>query len=193
VATQLTLEQLYNLTPTSMFLTKGRGISSEKLSSFEMALRDAGIAHLNLVRVSSIYPPGCNIITRQKGLTKLRPGQVCCVVMSDCSTNEPNRLIAASVGLAVPKDGSHWGYLSEHHSYGETAKKAGDYAEDLAATMLATTLGIEFDPAKAYDERKEIYRMSGQVVVSREITQTAEGDKNGRWTTVVAACVFIFD
>ena len=193
MATQLTLEQLYNLTPTSMFLTKGRGISSEKLSSFEMALRDAGIAHLNLVRVSSIYPPGCNIITRQKGLTKLRPGQVCFVVMSDCSTNEPNRLIAASVGLAVPKDGSHWGYLSEHHSYGETAKKAGDYAEDLAATMLATTLGIEFDPAKAYDERKEIYRMSGQVVVSREITQTAEGDKNGRWTTVVAACVFIFD
>ena len=193
MATQMTLEQFHNLTPTSMFLTKGRGVSSEKLSSFEMALRDAGIAHLNLVRVSSIYPPGCNIITRQKGQTKLRPGQVCFVVMSDCSTNEPNRLIASSVGLAVPKDGSHWGYLSEHHSYGETAKKAGDYAEDLAATMLATTLGIEFDPAKAYDERKEIYRMSGQVVVSREITQTAEGDKNGRWTTVVAACVFIFD
>jgi arginine decarboxylase len=193
VSTQLTLEQFNNLTPTSMFLTKGRGVSREKLSSFEMALRDAGIAHLNLVRVSSIYPPGCNIITRQKGLTKLRPGQVCFVVMSDCSTNEPNRLIAASVGLAVPKDGSHWGYLSEHHSYGETAKKAGDYAEDLAATMLATTLGIEFDPAKAYDERKEIYRMSGQVVVSREITQTAEGDKYGRWTTVVAACVLVFD
>lgn len=193
MATQLTLEQIHNLTPTSMFLTKGRGVSFEKLSSFEMALRDAGIAHLNLVRVSSIYPPGCNIITRQKGLPKVQPGQVCFVVMSDCSTNEPNRLIAASVGLAVPKDGSHWGYLSEHHSYGETAKKAGDYAEDLAATMLATTLGIEFDPAKAYDERKEIYRMSGQVVVSREITQTAEGDKNGRWTTVVAACVFLFD
>lgn len=193
MATQLSLDRLYNLTPTSMFLTKGKGVSREKLSSFEMALRDAGIAHLNLVRVSSIYPPGCNMITRQKGLTKLRPGQVCFVVMSDCSTNEPNRLIAASVGLAVPKDGSHWGYLSEHHSYGETAKKAGDYAEDLAATMLATTLGIEFDPAKAYDERKEIYRMSGQVVVSREVTQTAEGDKNGRWTTVLAAAVFVFD
>ena len=85
-----------------------------------------------------------------------------------------------------------YGYLSEHHSYGETGKKAGDYAEDLAATMLGTTLGIEVDPEKAYDERKEVYRMSRQIVRTRSVVQSAEGDKNGRWTTVVALGVFIF-
>lgn len=182
-----------NLTPTKMFLTKGKGVANEKLTSFEMALRDAGIAHLNLVRVSSIFPPGCQIITRPKGAKLLRPGQVCFVVMSENETNEPNRLMAASVGLAVPKAGDHWGYLSEHHSFGETARKAGEYAEDLAATMLATTLGVDFNPDKNYDERKEIYRMSGKVVTSREITQSAEGDKNGLWTTVISAAVLLFD
>lgn len=181
------------LVPKRMFLTKGKGISSEKLTSFEMALRDAGIAHLNIVRVSSIYPPGCVIIPRKRGIRELQPGQICFAVISENATHEPNRLIAASVGLAVPKDGTHWGYLSEHHSFGETARKAGEYAEDLAATMLATTLGVDFNPDTNYDERKEIYRMSGKVVTSREITQSAEGDKDGKWTTVLAAAVLLVD
>ena len=181
------------MTPTKMFFTKGKGVANQKLTSFEMALRSAGIAHLNLVRVSSIFPPGCQIIPRAKGAKLLSPGQVCFVVMSDNATNEPNRLVASSVGLAVPKEAGHWGYLSEHHSFGETAKKAGETAEDLAATMLATILGVDFDPDKNYDERKEIYRMSGKLVSSREITQSAEGEKNGNWTSVVAAAVLLFD
>jgi arginine decarboxylase len=175
-----------------MFLTKGKGIDREKLISFEVALRNAGIAHLNLVRVSSILPPECEIISdKEEAIKLLRPGQITFAVMSDNSTNEPNRLIAASVGLARPTEGNHYGYLSEHHSCGETARKAGEYAEDLAATMLATTLGVEFDPDKDYDERKEIYRMSGKIVTSAEITQSAEGNKDGLWTTVVAAAVLM--
>lgn len=156
-----------------------------------MALRKAQIANLNLVKVSSIFPPQCRVILKEEGIKLLDPGQICFVILSENATNEPNRLIGASVGLARPKDRSHWGYLSEHHSFGETAKRAGDYAEDLAATMLATTLGIEFDPNQNYDNRKEIYRMSGRIINSTEITQTAEGNKNGYWTTVVAAAVLL--
>lgn len=182
-----------NFVPKKMFLTKGVGVDINKLTSFEMALRKAQIANLNLVRVSSICPPHCKIITKEEGLKELSPGQICFVVMSDNATNEPNRLIGASIGLAQPNDSSHWGYLSEHHSFGETAQKAGEYAEDLAATMLATTLGVEFDPNKNYDERKEIYQMSGKVITSKEITQTAQGHKDGLWTTVVAASVFLLN
>lgn len=178
--------------PTKVFFTKGVGRSSEKLQSFETALRKAGIAHCNLVRVSSIFPPGCKIINRKHGNPLLKPGQVVFVVLSENATNEPNRLIGASIGLAVPAERKQqYGYLSEHHSFGETEEKAGDYAEDLAATMLASTLGIKFDPAKNYDERKKIYHMSGKIVRTTNITQTAEGDKDGLWTTVVAAAVFI--
>lgn len=177
--------------PSRVFFTKGVGKHKERLQSFELALRKAGIEKYNLVSVSSIFPPKCKIITRKLGNPLIKPGQVVHCVLSQNATNEPNRLIGASIGLAVPAEAEHYGYLSEHHSFGETDEKAGDYAEDLAATMLATTLGIEFDPEKNYDERKQIYRMSGKIVKTRNITQTARGDKSGLWTTVVAAAIFL--
>ena len=178
------------MVPTSAFITKGVGKHKEKLTSFEMALRNAGIAAFNLVKVSSIFPPHCKLITRQKGLNLLSSGQIVFVVMSENSTNEPNRLIAASAGLAIPKDSNRYGYISEHHSFGQKEVVAGEYAEDLAAYMLATTLGAPFDPDKSYDDQKDIWRISGHQVKTRNITQTAVGDKNGLWTTVVAAVVF---
>lgn len=173
-----------------VFLTKGVGKHKEKLASFEMALRNAGLATFNIVRVSSILPPGARVIGQRTGLSKLSAGQIVFTVISDNATNEPHRLIAASIGVAKPKDPGHYGYLSEHHSFGQREQVAGDYAEDLAAEMLATTLGVPFDPDASYDERREIWRISDEIVNTSNITQTAVGDKNGRWTTVVAAAVF---
>ncbi|NIP31333.1 MAG: arginine decarboxylase, pyruvoyl-dependent [Candidatus Dadabacteria bacterium] len=176
--------------PTAAFVTKGVGKNKNKLTSFEMALRLAGIAEYNLVKVSSIFPPHCELVSRQKGLDMLSPGQIVYVVISENSTNEPNRLIAASSGLAIPRDNSKYGYISEHHSYGEKGIVAGEYSEDLAAYMLATTLGAPFDPDKSYDEQKDIWQISGNKVKTKNVTQTAVGDKTGLWTTVVAAVVF---
>lgn len=179
------------MVPKKVFLTKGVGKDKEKLTSFEKALRNANIAQFNLVSISSIFPPGCKLIPKKEGLKLLKPGQILYVVLSRNSTNEPHRLITASVGIAIPKDPNQYGYLSEHEGFGETEEKAGDYAEDLAATMLATILGLEFDPESSYDEKKEIWKMSGRIVKTTNITQSAIGDKNGLWTTVVAAAVFI--
>jgi arginine decarboxylase len=179
------------MVPKRVFFTKGVGVHKERLASFEMALRVAGLAHCNLVLVSSIYPPGCKIVTKEEGLKCLRPGEIVFAVYDRESNNEPNRLIAASVGLAIPADASMHGYLSEHHSFGETDEKAGEYAEDLAASMLATTLGIEFNPELDWDEREQIFKMSGKIVRTTNITQSAVGNKDGLWTTVFAAAVFI--
>ncbi len=176
--------------PKKIFFTKGVGKHKDKLQSFELALRNAGIAQLNLVSVSSIFPPGCKILSKEKGVKQLEPGQITFVVLARNETNEPNRLIVSSIGLAIPS-GGNYGYLSEHHDFGMTEKKAGDYAEDLAATMLASTLGIAFNPDTAYDERKEIYKMSGKIIRTRSISQSALGDKTGKWTTVVSAAVFL--
>lgn len=177
--------------PTKVFFTKGVGIAKEQLSSFELALRSAGIEKFNLVSVSSIFPPGCQRISKEKGLKLLKAGEIVYSVMAKNCTNEPNRLIAASIGCAIPADCSQYGYLSEHHSFGEKVEKVGDYTEDLAATMLATTLGVEFDPDSAWDEKEKVFKMSGKIVRTTNITQTAEGDKNGLWTTVVAAAIFV--
>lgn len=176
-----------------MFFTKGVGHHREYLASFEEALRAAGIAPFNLVYVSSIFPPNCKRISRETGLTLLKPGEIIFCVMARNSTNEPNRLVAASIGCAIPSDPNQYGYLSEHHPYGEKEEKAGEYAEDLAASMLASTLGIEFDPATAWDEREQIYKMGGKITKTINTTQSAEGHKDGLWTTVVSAAVFILN
>ncbi len=177
--------------PKKVFFTKGVGRHKEYLQSFELALRDAGIETQNLVTVSSIFPSGCKKISKEEGIKYMKAGSIRFCVMSRNSTNEPNRLIAASVGLGIPKDSNQYGYLSEHHSFGETETKAGEYAEDLAATMLATTLGIEFDPNKAWNEREKQYKSSGKFITTTNVTKSAMGNKDGIWTTVLAAAVFI--
>jgi len=179
-----------NFVPKKYFLTKGVGVDRHKLNSFELALRDAKIAPYNLVRVSSILPPKCQRISPEKGLKLLKEGQILFTVIAEQSTDEPNRLVAASVGIAIPANRNMYGYLSEHHPHGENERKSGDFAEDLAAGMLATTLGVKFDPDASYDEKKELWKISDEIVKTTEYTQSAEGNKNGLWTTVIAAAVF---
>ena len=177
--------------PQKIFFTKGVGKDKEYLASFELALRDAKIEKYNIVTVSSIFPIGCKRVSIEKGLKELSPGQIVHAIMARNATNEPNRLIAASLGVALPADKSMYGYLSEHHPFGETEKIAGEYAEDLAASMLATTLGIKFDPDKAWNEREQFFKMSGKIVRTSNITKSARGNKNGLWTTVVAAAILL--
>jgi len=179
--------------PTKLFFTKGVGKHKEQLQSFELALRNAGIEKYNLVSVSSIFPPNCKIVSKNEGLTYLKPGQIVFVVIARNSTNEPNRLITASIGCAVPSDKEMYGYLSEHHGFGMTEEKASDYAEDLAASMLASTLGVEFNPDASYDEKKEVWKISDEIYKTTSVTQTALGEKNGLWTTVLSAAVLILD
>ena len=181
------------MVPKKLFFTKGVGKHKERLTSFELALRDAGIASQNLVRVSSIFPPHCKVIPRKEGLKYLSHGEVVFSVIAENSTREPHRLIVSSIGVAIPADKETYGYLSEHHSFGETEEQAGEYAEELAAEMLATTLDVDFDPDKSWDEKKEMYRISNKIVRTANITQSAVGDKRGLWTTVIAAAILIFE
>lgn len=179
------------LVPKKMFFTKGVGSHKHELRSFELALRDAGIEKCNIVHVSSIFPPNCELISKAEGVKYIYPGMITFAVTARLASNENHRLIAASIGVAIPSDKTSHGYLSEHQAFGQTEKEAGDLAEDLAAAMLASTLGIEFDEEKGWDEKEQIFRMSDKIVKTTNITQSAVVDR-GRYTTVVAAGVFIF-
>ncbi len=177
--------------PKKAFLTKGTGVHKDKLASFELALRDAKIEKYNLVSVSSILPPNCKVVSKEEGLKELKPGAIVHCVLARNETNEPERLTTAAIGTAVPVNENNYGYISEHHSFGEDEETAGEYAEDLAATMLATTLGIEFDADSAWHEREQVYKASGHIFDTMHMCQTARGAKGGKWTTVVAAMVFV--
>lgn len=180
------------LVPTKVFLTKGVGRHKYQLKSFEEALRQAGVANQNLVQVSSILPPKCKIISKDLGLRFLVPGSIAFCVMARSDTNEHGRLVASSIGIAVPKDSNNWGYLSEAHGHGMNRTQAGDMAEDLAAEMLGTTLGLEVDPNTAWSEKEQVYKSSGLIIRTSNITQAARG-QTGIWTTTVALAMMLFD
>jgi len=182
---------MLDLVAKKLFLTKGVGVADDKLTSFEFALGNAGIAGTNIVLISSIFPPQAKLVSRKDGLKLIKPGQVLFTIYSRNQTNEPHRLVSASVGIAQPKDSSKYGYLSEYESFGQDERKTGDYAEDIAAQMLASSLGIPFDIDKSWDEKRQQWTISGQIYKTKNITQTAKGDKNGKWTTVFAAAVLI--
>jgi arginine decarboxylase len=176
--------------PSKLFFTKGIGVHKDKLASFELALREAGIEKCNLVRVSSIFPPGCKLISRQDGLALLKPGQITFVVMAKNETNEPHKLVSAAVGLAVPKSSQSHGYLSEYTLFGEAAAKAGTYAEDLATTMLTMTLNKKPIPETASEKGKKANKAKNEIFKTH-VCQSAEGNKDGLWTTVTALAVLI--
>ena len=182
---------MLDLVAKKLFLTKGKGVHEDRLTSFEYALRDAGIAGTNIVLISSIFPPHAKMVSRAEGLKLINPGQVLFCIYSRNQTNEPHRLISASVGVAQPKDTNRYGYLSEYEAFGQNEKAAGDYAEDIAAQMLASSLGIKFDLDKSWDEKRKQWKISGEIYKSMNITQTAIGDSKGRWTTVFSAAVLI--
>jgi len=178
--------------PTSVFLTRGVGVHRHLLTAFEFALRDADIEQQNIVTVSSILPPACRLVTREAGAATLKAGEITFCVLARAETNEPGRHIHASIGLARPTDSQMYGYISEHHGFGMTETQSGEYAEDLAATMLASTLGIDFDADAAWNDRKRLYETSNLIIDSLSITAAAEGDPAGLWTCAAAAAVFMF-
>ena len=180
-----------SLVPKKVFFVKGKGFHKVKLASFEQALRDAGIEKYNLVKVSSILPPYCIEINNGDGLKHLSPGQIVYTVISRTSSSEFNRLISASIGVAKPAEKDNYGYLSEHHAFDTNSQEVGYFAENLSAEMLATTLGIIFDPDLNYDEKKEVLKMGGKIVETKNITISATVKEEGEWATVLAAAIFI--
>ena len=182
---------MLDLVAKKLFLTKGKGVHEDRLTSFEYALRDAGIAGTNIVLISSIFPPHAKMVSRAEGLKRINPGQVLFCIYSRNQTNEPHRLISASVGVAQPSDPKRYGYLSEYEAFGQNEKQAGDYAEDIAAQMLASSLGIKVELDTSWDEKRKQWKISGEIYKSMNVTQTAVGDSKGRWTTVFSAAVLI--
>jgi arginine decarboxylase len=178
------------IVPAKVFLVRGAGRHKEKLVSFEKALREAGIAPYNLVRVSSIYPPHCRYVAKAAGLKLLEPGQILFVVLSENATDDPRQLVTASIGMAVPDDPSHYGYLAEHSDTGKSARDTSRHCEYLAAEMLATKLGERLQAPGAAGPDKAFRISNGLSLKTRSVTQGAKGEA-GLWTTVVAAAVLV--
>ena len=178
--------------PKADVLDQGCSVHRHALTAFEFALRNADIEQQNLVYVSSILPPRCEAVAREAGVELLRPGDITFCGLARSETNEFGRHVYASLGLARPADPDMYGYISELHGYSMTAEASGEEAEDLAATMLASTLGLDFDPEAAWNERKQIYEHSSLIIDSTSITAAAECGPDNHWICAIVAAVFLF-
>ncbi len=179
------------LIPKKIFYVKGKGISSDsELISFEQALRDAGIEKFNLVSVSSIIPPYCKEVSKTEGLKTLQTGQIVHAVLSKISSNVENQIICSSIGVAKPLDEGAYGYLSEIHTTDEKLESIGRVSESLALEMLATSLGHHINTNSTFEEKKDILRIKGKIVETKNITEVIV--VKGEWATVLSAAIFIF-
>jgi arginine decarboxylase len=162
-----------------------------------MALFDAGLGAQNVQLLApagcAIFPPQAELVSRRDGLDSLEPGEVVVAMLAEHATREPNRLLTASIGLAAPVDRALHGCLATRVAFGETEEQAGAGAEELAAEMLATSLGIDFELETVWDEKRELYRVAGTVVRTANVTQAALGDARGWWTTTIAGAILLND
>lgn len=177
--------------PTGVFWAKGFGSHPNEIASFEMALRAARIAAFNLVPVSSIFPPPCRIVTRSQGLKRLKPGQIVHCVLSKVSSREPGQRLAASIGFAIPSDIDAYGCFFEHQATGKLAGKAGRYAADLSAEMLATLRGVRIVQSWSPERRRKAWLASGKIKRAMNVTQKTTAEAGNVYTTAVVAAVLL--
>lgn len=174
------------------YLTAGKGVHREPLIAFELALREAGIASQNLVAVSSILPPGCELIPRAEGESHLQPGQILHVVLSRNDSTRHTGRLGASIGVAVPADPAQHGFVSEYHAEGLASDAIDRHAEDLAATMLGSLQGLDLDPTLGWEERGAALDRAGTIRERRSLSMVTDAP-DGVATCVVAACVFLME
>ena len=187
------IEHGYSLVPRKVFVTRGLGVHEKQLTSRELAMTDAGVEKMNMIKASSIIPPGCEFISIREGKKQLMIGQMAFAILAQCSTNEPYKRISAAIGIAKPDDPDAYGFfteIEEDQGYGKTEEQAGEEVMHLAISNLAMSWRAKWND-KMFDPRKKVYRIKNKNVRLSNVSQSATGDKDGKYTTVYVAAVFI--
>lgn len=104
----------------------GSAAGPSRLNAFDNALLAAGIGNLNLVRISSILPPGC----RQAERLAVPPGSLVPTAYATIISEVPGEQIAAAVAVGIG-DPDEYGVIMEFS--GSCSRQE---AEDLVRAMV---------------------------------------------------------
>jgi arginine decarboxylase len=100
-------------------VTTGTGKGETAIAAFDSALLEAGIANYNLIRLSSIIPPG-SVIERQKAVTKPDEfGHKLYLVYASQIEQAAGKEAWAGIGWVMAADGSGKGLFTEHEAGSE--------------------------------------------------------------------------
>lgn len=120
--------------PRAVTAVAGAGEGSTDLNAFDHALMDAGVANLNFIRVTSIFPHGARVVP----MRPYAPGLLMPAVYARISRHTPGERIAAAVGIGISTDG--YGVIMEHSHAG-----ASENADQIVRRMVEeamTTRGL---------------------------------------------------
>lgn len=117
--------------PELLWATAGHAEGETKLTAFDNALVDAGIAHWNLVKVTSVAPPTALVV---EDPLEIEPGAVVPAVVSSTESQEPGETISACIGIGRSATGH--GMIMEHAGPGTPEEM-----ESIVRRMLRESLG----------------------------------------------------
>jgi arginine decarboxylase len=117
--------------PRSISVTAGVGEGTTDLNAFDHALMDAGIANLNFIRVTSVFPAGARVVPMRPYV----PGLLMPAVYARITRHTPGERIAAAVGVGIGEEG--YGVIMEH-SHAGTAENAEEIVRRMIEEAMAT-------------------------------------------------------
>lgn len=104
-------------TPTKFFLVQGSSEGFSLLNAFDGALLASGVGDTNLVRMSSILPPGCREANPPP--VPMPQGALVPVAYAAINSDVPGEVISAAVAIGIPKDGTRAGLIMEYSARAE--------------------------------------------------------------------------
>jgi arginine decarboxylase len=113
-------------TPTHYFVASGASDGYTPLNAFDGALLRAGIGNTNIVKMSSIVPPHCQLVAP----IPLPPGALVPTAYASITSDVPGEVISAGVAIALPEDENQNGLIMEYSAKGERRK-----IEEIVRTM----------------------------------------------------------
>ncbi len=116
-------------TPTKVTLVCGAGSADTDLNAFDKALIAAGVGNLNLLRVSSVLPPGVRVVDE----LAVPPGALTPVAYGSIASDQAGLLIAAAIAVGFTR--SSFGMIMEYSGLCNRQK-----AERVARMMVEEAL-----------------------------------------------------
>ncbi|MCL0058672.1 arginine decarboxylase, pyruvoyl-dependent [Dehalococcoidia bacterium] len=125
--------------PNTVVFFQGSAEGENPLNAFDNALLDAGVGHLNLLKVSSVVPPGAKIANPSDCEIKAacQPGAIVPCVMTSFHSSQSGEIISACIGVGLPIDAFQYGMIYEYASVGDQA-----HTVEVVKNMINSALAI---------------------------------------------------
>lgn len=185
--------------PTRVFMTAGVGVHELERVAVQHAMRDAGVADSNMIKVSSVMAPGLRIISREEGIRLLRPGNMVCAVIAQGQTDQPHQRVTPALAWAQPEKKGVPGYIAEVEedlAKGMSEATATKQVGEEVLELMAMRLRVKIDAERLWENRgrERMVRIGGTRVRVGALCASTVGpeERDGKKLTAAAFVAAIY-